>query len=228
MNILPTDALIIVDPQNDFVPGGALAVTGGDEIMAGIVTLARNFHAAGAVIVMTQDWHPADHTSFASNHISGAMVGPEPFSTIEMPYGSQVLWPDHCIQRSEGGDFVDAIVEAEDYANLIIRKGMNPKIDSYSAFFENDKETSTGLAGYLRNRGITRVILVGLAYDFCVGYSAIDAKKEGFDAMVVKSLTRAIAMPIPVSLTDGHECTTVDLIESEFDVVGVTVVEELI
>lgn len=222
MKIEKTDALIIVDPQNDFVPGGALAVAGGDEIMPGIVALARDFYKAGAVITITQDWHPENHKSFASNH-----EGAAPFSTTTMRYGEQVLWPDHCIQRSEGGDFVDAIAEAEDYANIIIRKGMNPEVDSYSAFYENDKTTQTGLTGFLRDRGIKRVFLVGLAYDFCVGYSAIDAAQEGFEAIVIKSLTRSIGMPIELSLTDGHSCTTIDLIESEFAQNDVAVTERL-
>jgi len=219
MNILPTDALIIVDPQQDFVPGGKLAVAGGDEIMPGIVDLAKRFHEAGAVIVMTQDWHPAGHSSFASSH-----PGKQPFDTITMPYGEQVLWPDHCVQEDEGGDFVDAVLKAEDWASIVIRKGMNPEIDSYSAFYENDKKTSTGLSGYLLSRKVKRVFVVGLAYDYCVGYTALDAAPI-FESVVIKSLSRAIAMPLPLAWSDGHPLTTVDTIEDAFEKEGVKVID---
>ncbi len=173
-------ALIVIDVQNDFCPGGALAVGGGDEIVAGINAHMAEFDA----VVLTQDWHPAGHSSFASSH------GAEPMSLTQMPYGPQVLWPDHCIQGSTGAEFHKDL--ATDPADLIIRKGYNPAIDSYSAFFENDHTTPTGLEGYLRTRGITNLTMVGLALDFCVNYSAVDAAKLGFDVTVDQSLCRAI------------------------------------
>ena len=173
-------ALIVIDVQNDFCPGGALAVGGGDEIVAGINAHMAEFDA----VVLTQDWHPAGHSSFASSH------GAEPMSLTQMPYGPQVLWPDHCIQGSTGAEFHKDL--AADPADLIIRKGYNPAIDSYSAFFENDHTTPTGLEGYLRTRGITNLTMVGLALDFCVNYSAVDAAKLGFDVTVDQSLCRAI------------------------------------
>lgn len=174
-------ALIVIDVQNDFCPDGALAVTGGTEIIAGINAMMGQFDA----VVLTQDWHPAGHSSFATSH-----AGKAPYAMIDMPYGPQVLWPDHCVQGTEGAAFHPALVT--DHADLIIRKGYNPAIDSYSAFFENDHKTPTGLEGYLRTRSITHVTLVGLALDFCVGYSAIDAAKLGFDVTVRKELCRAI------------------------------------
>ncbi len=187
INARPGDALIIVDAQNDFCPGGALAVAGGDEIMAGINSLADKFE----LVVMTQDWHPRDHLSFASNH-----PDKKPYDTIDMPYGQQVLWPDHCVPGTQGAEFHPLIAaNAAVRAKLIVRKGYKPEIDSYSAFFENDRRTSTGLAGYLRDKDVRRCVLVGLAYDFCVGFSAIDARREGFEALVVRSLTRAIDLP---------------------------------
>ena len=207
-NVRPDDALVIVDPQNDFCPGGALAVAGGDEIMAEISGLAAKF----ALVVVTEDWHPPEHKSFASNHEGG-----EPFGTAEMPYGRQILWPDHCVQGTPGADFHPALEGAVRRAHLILRKGYNPLIDSYSAFYENDKTTATGLAGYLREKAIRRCVFVGLAYDFCVAYSALDAVREGFEAVVVKQLTRAIGMP-----ADGG-LTTADLAEAEFRTAGVTV-----
>ncbi len=174
------DALIVIDVQNDFCPGGALAVAGGDEIVGGINTLMGDFDT----VILTQDWHPAGHSSFASSH-----EGAAPMSLIEMPYGPQVLWPDHCIQGTDGAAFhADLRVDGD----LIIRKGFNPAIDSYSAFFENDHKTPTGLEGYLRTRGIERLVMVGLALDFCVNYSAVDAAKLGFDVTVRRDLTRAI------------------------------------
>jgi nicotinamidase/pyrazinamidase len=178
-----TQALIVIDVQNDFCPGGALAVAGGDEIVAGINALMAN---SGAVI-LTQDWHPAGHSSFASSH-----DGKDPFEMTTMPYGDQVLWPDHCIQRSQGALFHPAL--DQDRADMIIRKGYNPAIDSYSAFFENDQTTPTGLEGYLRARGITQLKIVGLATDFCVNFSAVDATKLGFDVTVDMALCRAIDM----------------------------------
>ncbi len=174
-------ALIVIDVQNDFCPGGALAVADGDAIIPRINALMREF----AVRVLTQDWHPADHSSFAANH-----PGAAPFSLTQMPYGPQVLWPTHCVQGTPGADFHDGL--ATDPADLIIRKGFRSGIDSYSAFFENDRETPTGLEGYLRNRGVTDLTLVGLATDFCVGYSAIDAARLGFGVTVLEDACRAI------------------------------------
>lgn len=176
-------ALIVIDVQNDFCPGGALAVTDGDAIVQGINALMGEFDA----VVLTQDWHPAGHSSFASSH-----PGKNPMELMEMPYGPQVLWPDHCIQGSIGAEFHGDLMQNP--ADLIIRKGYNPAIDSYSAFFENDHETPTGLEGYLRTRGITGLTMVGLALDFCVNYSAVDAAKLGFDVTVRRDLCRAIDM----------------------------------
>lgn len=211
IQIQPGDALIIIDLQNDFMPGGALAVAEGDKIVKPIRKLAKQFHEAGAVVVMTQDWHPHNHKSFASTH------GVDPFSTVSLTYGEQVAWPDHCVQGTEGGDFEQWAVDIMDFADLIVRKGTNPEIDSYSAFFENDHKTKTGLTGFLRDRGVTRCYFVGLAYDFCVGYSASDAKREGFEAIVVKDLTKAIGMPI------AEDVTTIDNMESQFAHLGVEV-----
>lgn len=176
-----THALIVIDVQNDFCPGGALAVAGGDEIVPGINALMEDF----AAVVLTQDWHPAGHSSFASSH-----PGKAPFDMTDMPYGPQVLWPDHCIQGSQGAAFHADL--RTDPADLIIRKGFRPEIDSYSAFFENDQKTPTGLEGYLRTRGITDLTMVGLATDFCVNYSADDAAKLGFAVTVRTDLCRAI------------------------------------
>ena len=172
-------ALLIIDVQNDFCPGGALAVAGGDEIVDGINALMTDFDA----VVLTQDWHPAGHSSFASSHQA------EPFSLTDMPYGPQVLWPDHCVQGTDGAAFHN---DLRTDADLIIRKGYNPDIDSYSAFFENDKTTPTGLDGYLKTRGVTAVTLVGLATDYCVAYSALDAAKLGYKTTVITNLCRAI------------------------------------
>jgi nicotinamidase/pyrazinamidase len=174
-------ALLVIDVQNDFCPGGALAVNGGNEIVAGINALMGQFDA----VVLTQDWHPAGHSSFASTH-----AGAAPYDMMEMPYGPQVLWPDHCIQGSDGAAF-HPLLKTE-HADLVIRKGYNPAIDSYSAFFENDHKTPTGLEGYLRTRGIKEVTLVGLALDFCVNYSAVDAAQAGFKVTVRTDLCRAI------------------------------------
>ncbi len=175
-----THALIVIDVQNDFCPGGALAVAGGDEIVPDINAAMNDFTA----VILTQDWHPAGHSSFASTHDAA------PMSVTEMPYGPQVLWPDHCIQGSTGAQFHPNL--HVDRADLIIRKGYNPAIDSYSAFFENDKTTPTGLEGYLRTRGIDTLTLVGLATDFCVNYSAVDAARLGFKVTVQTDLCRAI------------------------------------
>jgi len=174
-------ALLVIDVQNDFCPGGALAVNGGNEIVAGINALMGQFDA----VVLTQDWHPAGHSSFASTH-----AGAAPYDMMEMPYGPQVLWPDHCIQGSDGAAFHPLL--KTDHADLVIRKGYNPAIDSYSAFFENDHKTPTGLEGYLHTRGIKEVTLVGLALDFCVNYSAVDAAQAGFKVTVRTDLCRAI------------------------------------
>lgn len=175
------DALIVVDLQNDFCPGGALAVPEGDRIVAMANRLAARFRH----VVLTQDWHPPGHLSFASSH-----PGRRPFETVAMPYGTQVLWPDHCIQGTAGAAFHRDI--DSDAAELIIRKGFRRAIDSYSAFFENDRTTATGLAGYLRERGFRRVFLCGLALDFCVRYSAEDAVRSGFGAIVIEDACRAI------------------------------------
>jgi len=174
-------ALIIIDVQNDFCPGGALAVGEGDQIVPGINALMNDFDA----VILTQDWHPAGHSSFASAH-----PGHAPYDMIDMPYGPQVLWPDHCIQGSMGARFHMDL--HRDRADLIIRKGYNPAIDSYSAFFENDHKTPTGLEGYLRTRGLETLTMVGLALDFCVNYSAVDAARLGYDVTVRQELCRAI------------------------------------
>ena len=176
-----TDALVAIDIQNDFCPGGALAVAGGDEIIDEGNALMDEFQ----VRVLTQDWHPANHASFAANH-----AGAAPFSMTEMPYGPQVLWPRHCVQGTEGAAFHRAL--RTNPADLILRKGFRPEIDSYSAFFENDRTTATGLEGYLRTRGVTHLTLVGLATDFCVAYSALDAARLGFTVVVRLDACRAI------------------------------------
>ncbi|MEM6896272.1 MAG: bifunctional nicotinamidase/pyrazinamidase [Pseudomonadota bacterium] len=174
-------ALIVIDVQNDFCPGGALAVPKGDVIVPGINALMGDFDT----VILTQDWHPAGHSSFASSH-----DGKNPYDLVEMPYGPQVLWPDHCIQGSAGAAFHDGL--NTDRADMVIRKGFNPQIDSYSALFENDHTTPTGLEGYLKSRGITALTMVGLATDFCVNFSAVDAAKAGFEVVVRQDLTRAI------------------------------------
>ncbi|WP_299751027.1 bifunctional nicotinamidase/pyrazinamidase [uncultured Tateyamaria sp.] len=176
-----TRALIVIDVQNDFCPGGALAVPGGNDIVAGINALMADYDA----VVLTQDWHPTGHSSFASSH-----NGKAPYEMIDMPYGPQVLWPDHCVQGTEGAAFHADLNTGR--ADMIVRKGYRPAIDSYSAFFENDHETPTGLEGYLRTRGITDLTMVGLATDFCVNFSAVDAAKLGFNVTVRTDLCRAI------------------------------------
>ena len=178
---MPHKALIVIDVQNDFCPGGALAVEGGDEI----VPLVNHLIASHDHVVMTQDWHPAGHSSFASVH-----EGKAPFETIEADYGPQTLWPDHCVQGSAGAEFHAGLEWTR--AELVIRKGFRREIDSYSAFFENDHTTPTGLAGYLKERGLTEVVLCGLATDFCVGFSALDAVTCGFKTSVVMPACRAI------------------------------------
>jgi len=174
-------ALIVIDVQNDFCPGGALAVAGGDQIVPGINAQMQQANA----VILTQDWHPANHSSFASQH-----AGAAPYDLVTMPYGPQVLWPDHCVQGSAGAEFHPALDLAR--ADMILRKGFNPAIDSYSAFFENDQRTPTGLEGYLRIRGLTRLDFVGLATDFCVAWSALDAARLGFEVRVLTSLCRGI------------------------------------
>ena len=175
-----SSALIIIDMQNDFCPGGALAVTDGEKIIEPINGAQKEFDT----IILTQDWHPKEHSSFASNNSA------EVYSSVEMDYGSQVLWPDHCIQGSIGANFHKNLNINK--SNLILRKGCNQKIDSYSAFFENDKTTTTGLEGYLVTKEIKKLYLCGLAFDYCVFYSALDGVKLGFDMFVFQDLTKAI------------------------------------
>ena len=179
--IRPDDMLLVIDVQNDFCPRGRLAVADGDDVVPVVNRLAQRFNH----IVLTQDWHPPGHSSFATSH-----PGHAAFESIEMPYGQQTLWPDHCVQGTPGAAFhPDLLTER---AELIIRKGFRLGIDSYSAFFENDRRTPTGLAGYLRERNLGRLFLVGLATDYCVNYSAIDARRHGFDVVVIESGCRAI------------------------------------
>ncbi|MGO9939380.1 MAG: bifunctional nicotinamidase/pyrazinamidase [Terracidiphilus sp.] len=181
MQTTPHDVLIVIDVQNDFCPGGALAVADGAAVIAPILRCMQCFEH----IVLTQDWHPPDHFSFASAH-----RGRNPFEQIEASYGPQTLWPDHCVQGSKGAEFHPSLHLPQ--AELILRKGFRSEIDSYSAFFENDRSTATGLAGYLRERGLTRVFFAGLAYDYCVGYSALDARRLGFPAVIIRDACRAI------------------------------------
>ncbi len=176
-----TDLLLIIDVQNDFCPGGALAVPEGDRVIPVINRLQARFEHR----VLTQDWHPGGHSSFASVH-----PGAEPFGTIEASYGTQVLWPDHCVQGTPGAEFHRDLERTG--AELIIRKGFRKAIDSYSAFFENDRTTPTGLNGYLHERGFTRLYLCGLATDYCVAWSALDARRQGFEAVVIEDACRAI------------------------------------
>jgi nicotinamidase/pyrazinamidase len=181
VEITSFSVLIVIDVQNDFCPGGALAVPDGDALIAPILRVAERFEH----VVLTQDWHTPDHASFASVH-----AGKTPFEQIELGYGMQTLWPDHCVQGTRGAEFHPALQLAK--AELILRKGFRREVDSYSAFFENDRTTATGLAGYLRERGLRRVFLAGLAYDYCVGYSALDARRLGFEAVVLRDACRAI------------------------------------
>ncbi len=181
MNVGERDVLLVVDIQNDFCPGGALAVPRGDEVVPVIDRVAGKF----AHVVLTQDWHPRGHLSFASSH-----AGKRPYDTIEVPYGVQELWPDHCVQGTPGAQFRDDLEIA--HAELVLRKGYHRDIDSYSAFCENDRTTRTGLAGYLRERGLARVFIAGLAFDFCVRYSAEDAKRDGFEVIVIEDACRGI------------------------------------
>jgi len=184
LELRATDALLVIDMQIDFMPGGALAVADGDAIVPGINALASQFDH----VILTQDWHPRGHISFASTH------GKHPFvETVEAGYGTQTLWPDHCVQGTRGAEIHSGIAIPQ--AELILRKGFRTGIDSYSAFLENDHTTPTGLAGYLRERGLTRLFFVGLAYDFCVGSSAVDGAELGFECVVIEDLSRAVALP---------------------------------
>ena len=203
MQITAQDVLVVVDVQNDFCPGGALAVADGGAVIDVIHRIAPAFNH----IVLTQDWHPAGHASFASAH-----PGKRPFEQIELSYGMQTLWPDHCVQGSKGAEFHPALNLSK--AEIILRKGFRPQIDSYSAFFENDRVTSTGLGDYLRDQNITRVFLSGLAYDYCVGFSALDARRLGFEAVILRDACRAINL-------DG----SVARIEAEFEKAGVVLME---
>ena len=192
MIIGDSDVLLVIDVQNDFCPGGNLPVPEGDRVVPVINALARRFRH----VVLTQDWHPAGHHSFASSH-----AGRKPYETVEVAYGPQVLWPDHCRQGTPGAELHAALDIP--HAELVIRKGFRPHIDSYSAFYENDHKTPTGLAGYLRERGLTRVFVAGLALDFCVRYSAEDAKRQGFDVVVIEDACRGIDVDGSVKAT--HE-----------------------
>ena len=190
MKIGDSDVLLVVDVQNDFCPGGNLPVPEGDRVVPVINALARRFHH----VVATQDWHPAGHHSFASSH-----AGRKPYDSIEVAYGPQILWPDHCVQGTDGAEFHSGLALAN--LELVIRKGFRPQIDSYSAIYENDRKTPTGLAGYLRERAIERVFIAGLALDFCVRYSAEDAKRQGFDVVVIEDACRGIDVAGSVKAT---------------------------
>ena len=187
----PTDALLVIDMQLDFLPGGALSVNGGDQIIPGINALAARFDH----VILTQDWHPEGHISFASTHHLQAFT-----DTFDAPYGKHTLWPDHCIQNSPGAALhPDLNIPHTEH---ILRKGFRKDIDSYSAFTENDQQTPTGLAGYLRERGLTRLFFTGVAYDFCVGFSALAAARLGFESIVLEDLTRAVNLPRTVADTN--------------------------
>jgi len=190
-------ALLVIDVQNDFCPGGALQVAGGNEIIPGINQEMIKYD----YIILTQDWHPKGHSSFATSHDGG-----NPLDVIEMPYGAQVLWPDHCVQGSHGAEFHSELNTAR--ANAVIRKGSNPLIDSYSAFFENDRKTPTGLHGYFRSLEIEKINLVGLATDFCVNYSAQDAAKLGYRVSVFEKMCRSIDIngSLALARTEMREC----------------------
>lgn len=205
MRIGLDDALLVIDPQNDFCEGGALAVRGGAGIMPGINRLAARF----ARVVVTQDWHTRDQISFASNH-----EGAVPFTEIEVAYGRQMLWPDHCLQGAPGADFHPDIAPTVRKALAVVRKGYNPAVDSYSGFFENDRRTPTGLGGLLRELGVTRVFLCGLAYDYCVRFSAEDAVREGFEAVVIADASRAIAPETEMAARGGFRALGVVEIET--------------
>jgi nicotinamidase/pyrazinamidase len=186
-----SDALLIIDLQNDFCPGGALAVAGGDEIVLKVNALAQRFQH----VLLTQDWHPPKHISFASAH-----PGAEPYTSFDAPYGSQMLWPDHCVQGTYGAELHSALSVPD--AELILQKGSRVDVDSYSVFLENDHYTTTGLADYLRERGLKRLFLCGLAYDFCVRFSAIDGTALDFECLVIEDACRAVGLPGSVRATD--------------------------
>ena len=207
ITLRPTDALLVIDMQNDFLPGGALPVRDGDEIIMGINAIADRFDH----VILTQDWHPERHISFASTH-----TGKQPFvDTVEAAYGTQTLWPAHTVQGTPGAAIVEAVQIP--HTELILRKGFRQEIDSYSAFLENDRITGTGLAGYLRERGLNRLFLCGLAYDFCVGYSALDAVRLGFEAFVIEDLSRAVDLPATANAPG-----TVRAMQSSFAASGVS------
>jgi nicotinamidase/pyrazinamidase len=206
MRIDEHDVLLVIDVQNDFCPGGALTVPLGDEVIAPIHRIAPRFEH----IVLTQDWHPANHFSFATSH-----PGKQPYDSVELNYGTQTLWPPHCVQGTRGAEFHPALELTR--AELILRKGFRPQIDSYSAFFENDRTTPTGLAGYLKERGLTRVFLAGLAYDYCVGYSALDARRLGLPAFVLRDACRAIDLNGSAAAIEGEFAKAgVGLLESSY------------
>jgi nicotinamidase/pyrazinamidase len=184
MELRPDDLLLVIDVQRDFCPGGQLAVRDGDSVAPVINELATKFEH----VILTQDWHPAGHVSFASSH-----AGKKPYEMTRTEYGEQTLWPDHCVQGTTGADFHPGLSVPQ--AELVLRKGFRRGIDSYSAFFENDHRTATGLTGYLRERGLGRVFVAGLAYDYCVRYSAVDAVSQGFDAFVIQDACRAVDLP---------------------------------
>ena len=203
IHLTPQDVLLVTDLQNDFCPGGALAVPDGDAVIPVIHRIAPLFEH----IILTQDWHPPGHHSFAHAH-----AGKHPFEHVQLSYGEQTLWPDHCVQGTPGAEFHPALQLTR--AELILRKGFRPEIDSYSVFYENDRTTATGLAGYLRERNLTRVFLTGLAYDYCVGYSALDARSLEFPVTIVRDACRAIDL-------NG----SVAAIEKEFAEAGVKLIE---
>lgn len=204
VEVKPTDVLLVIDVQSDFCPGGALAVPGGDAVVGPIHSIAPLF----SHIVLTQDWHPSNHSSFARSH-----HGSQPFETIQLAYGKQTLWPPHCVQGTPGAEFHPALKLTQ--AELILRKGFRPYIDSYSAFFENDRTTPTGLAGYLAERGLSRVFLAGLAYDFCVGFSALDARRIGLTAFVIRDACQSIDLNGSVAgIESGFAAAGVQVISS--------------
>ncbi|WP_353071843.1 bifunctional nicotinamidase/pyrazinamidase [Tunturiibacter gelidiferens] len=195
MQLQPTDALLVIDLQNDFMPGGTLAIADGNAIVPLINALAKKFDH----VILTQDWHPTQHISFATTH-AATHASAQPYETIQAPYGPQTLWPEHVLQHTEGAAFHPALHIP--HAELILRKGFRRHIDSYSAFLENDHATPTGLAGYLRERNLTRLFLCGLAYDFCVRYSALDGHALGFETIVVEDATRPVNLPGSVAETN--------------------------
>lgn len=198
-------ALVVIDVQNDFCPGGTLGVNNGDTVVKPINVMMTRFQN----IILTQDWHPSDHTSFAANH-----PGKSPFESISLAYGEQILWPTHCVQGSDGAKFHPDLDTGR--AQLVVRKGFRSEVDSYSAFFENDKNTTTGLHGYLKDRSINRLVMAGLATDYCVAWSAVDAARLGFDVSVVLSASRAIDL-------DGSLAAQLEIMKT----VGVDLIQEL-